>query len=72
MVASNSNAGVIGIFLLWGDFANHFGVCDLFSLIHRDFLIAHYKKRVGSGNVLVCTSRVSVNALTEASKFIGI
>ena len=72
MVASNSNAGVIGIFLLWEDFANHFGVCDLFSSIHRDVLITHYKKRVGSGNVLACTSRVSVNALTEASEFIGI
>ena len=71
-VASNSDADAIGSLFLWSDFTNHFGVCDYLSLVNMDVLVANHNKFVSSCNALACTSRVSTNALTESSKFIGI
>ena len=72
MVASNSDSGVIWILFLWLEFMNHFGVCNLLSLVNRDVFISSHKEFVSSCNRLSCASRFSTNTLIESSKFIGI
>ena len=69
---TNSDRGSIGILLLWKDFANHFGVCDIISFFNRYVLVSNHNKCVSSCNTLDCTSRFSTNALTKLDQFIEI
>ena len=43
-VASNSDAGKIGILFMWSDFANHFSVCGMLSLFNWDVLVTNHNK----------------------------
>ena len=71
-VATNSDAGAIGIIFLWTEFANHFGVCDLILSVNRDVLVENHNKGVSFFNVLACNSISSTNSLSYPPKFIGI
>ena len=54
------------------DFTQNAGVCNFLAAVGRDVIILDGKEGVGTGDPLILSTWTRTDALSEATKFVGI